>query len=142
MICIFFGLFVLGTHWTYEIIKMLLNNTTELDKSEKAHTMLEAILDLIIMDALPSPRVLNTHLKFKYIPKKFIEDKGKIVHMIRNPKDVCVSSYYHAMKDIFTLIEGTFGEFYDKWLSGEGECRLYFQILKVHFKIEYIYSNP
>lgn len=103
---------------------MLLNNTTELDKGQKNETMLEALMDLRSLDSLPSPRVLDTHLKFRYLPKKIIEHKSKIIHMIRNPKDVCVSSYHHALKDVFTKFEGTFAEFFESWIIGEGNLRI------------------
>lgn len=110
-----------GTHWTYEIVNMLLRNTTKLDEATKIETMLESVMDLNAIDSLPSPRILDTHLKFKYLPKKFIEDRGKIVHMIRNPKSVCVSSYFHAIKGKFVKFEGTFEEFFEEWIDGNGE---------------------
>ncbi|XP_063400203.1 sulfotransferase 1C4-like [Mytilus trossulus] len=87
-----------GTHWVNEVTNMLVKKT-ELDNSSKVSTMLEVIHDLSVLDALPSPRLLNTHLSLKYLPKKHIKNRCKIIQMIRNPKDVCVSFYYHAKSD-------------------------------------------
>jgi hypothetical protein len=39
-------LFILGTHWVYEIIQMLVRNTVELEKNAKSSTMLEVLPDL------------------------------------------------------------------------------------------------
>ena len=46
--------------------------------------MLDAIPALSLLNQAPSPRLINTHLSFRY----------KIVHFVRNPKDVCVSYFY------------------------------------------------
>ncbi|CAC5414464.1 SULT1 [Mytilus coruscus] len=108
-----------GTHWTYEIVNMLLRNTTELDKNSKIQAMLEAVDDLSVLDSVPSPRIMDTHCLFKYIPKQHRENKGKIVHMIRNPKDVCVSYYYHCLKDVFINFDGTWEEFLELFMSGK-----------------------
>lgn len=48
-----------------------------------------------VVDSIPSPRVLNSHYPCKLIPRGIFQKKNKIVHVIRNPKDVFVSLYYH-----------------------------------------------
>jgi len=108
-----------GTHWIYEIISMLKRNTTDLDKSVKSQTMLEVIPDLSVLDELPSPRILDTHCMFQFLPRKHIENKSKIVHMVRNPKDVCVSLYYHAQKDKFLNLNLPWEEYFEVWMSGK-----------------------
>ncbi|CAG2208059.1 SULT1 [Mytilus edulis] len=108
-----------GTHWIYEIMQMLLRNTTELEKGAKSNSMLEGISDLSSLDSIPSPRILDTHCSFKYLPKQHIEKKNKIVHIVRNPKDVCVSFYHHASKDKFTNFNGSWNDFFDLWMAGK-----------------------
>lgn len=120
--------FILGTHWTYEIVNMLLRNTTELDNKSKMQSMLEAVEDLSVLEGVPSPRIMDTHCLFKYLPKQHKEKKVKIVHMIRNPKDVCVSYYYHCLKDMFINFDGTWEEFFELFMSGKRE---YFILLNV-----------
>ena len=46
---------------------------------------------------LTRPRYLKTHLPFHLLPKqlRFGEKKCKVVYVARNPKDVCISYYYH-----------------------------------------------
>ncbi|CAC5384218.1 SULT1 [Mytilus coruscus] len=107
-----------GTHWINEITSMLIRKTPELDTANKGMTMLETISDFSVIDTLPSPRLLNTHCLFQYLPKKHIENRNKIIHMIRNPKDTCVSYYHHATKDqVFLSFTGSWNEFFDMWIS-------------------------
>jgi hypothetical protein len=46
---------------------------------------------------LPSPRLMKTHLPRQWMPERWPEH-GKVVHIARNPKDVCVS-LFHEMKN-------------------------------------------
>ena len=45
----------------------------------------------------PSPRILNTHLAVTCLPEQIISKNTKIIHVMRNPKDI-VTSYYHHFK--------------------------------------------
>jgi hypothetical protein len=117
-------LFILGTHWVYEIIQMLVRNTVELEKNAKSSTMLEVLPDLSINDSLPSPRILDTHFQFQYLPQKHIKNRSKIVHMIRNPKDVTVSLYYHAQKDKMLDLKVSWNEYFEIWMDGKSNYLL------------------
>jgi hypothetical protein len=75
---------------------MLLKNKAEYTKEAKEFFFLEAMRDISKLDNIPSPRPLNTHLPYRWLPKQHIENGGKIVHVLRNPKDVAVSFYHHA----------------------------------------------
>ncbi|XP_026674211.1 sulfotransferase 1 family member D1-like [Ceratina calcarata] len=60
---------------------------------------------------MPSPRFIKCHLPFHLLPRQIRtgEKKPKIVYVTRNPKDTCVSYYYHSrlMEDY----RGNFDEF-------------------------------
>ncbi|XP_052690875.1 sulfotransferase 1E1-like [Crassostrea angulata] len=84
-----------GTHWVWEIVCMLLKQKAEYSKEPKELFFLEAMADLSMVESMESPRALNTHLPHRLLPKQHIENGGKIVHVVRNPKDVCVSMYHH-----------------------------------------------
>ena len=45
--------------------------------------------------ALESPRLMKSHLRREYFPARWPEH-GKVVHITRNPKDVCVSFYFES----------------------------------------------
>jgi hypothetical protein len=86
---------------------MLLNGRAEYVKEGKESLFMEAMEDMSTIDSLKSPRVLNTNLPFRWLPKKHVESGGKIIHVIRNPKDVCVSLYYHFIgSGLFVHSEG------------------------------------
>ncbi|CAG2119567.1 unnamed protein product, partial [Medioppia subpectinata] len=44
-------------------------------------------------EGLTDPRITDNHLELKYLPR-FEGKEGKMIYIMRNPKDVCVS-YYH-----------------------------------------------
>jgi hypothetical protein len=45
----------------------------------------------------PSPRLLKAHLPFSHMPRAFREGRGKVVYIMRNPKDVCDSLYANML---------------------------------------------
>lgn len=47
------------------------------------------------LDTLPSPRVFNTHMPYRWLPREHFKAGRKVVNVIRNPKDVAVSWYCH-----------------------------------------------
>jgi hypothetical protein len=82
-----------GNHWLNEIIPRLLQSTLD-STHELANTFLEDMPDLTDLNTMASPRVMTTHLPYKYLPKEHKENHGKIIHIIRNPKDVVVSAFH------------------------------------------------
>jgi hypothetical protein len=60
----------------------------------------------------PSPRVFKSHLPYRDLPK----GPCKYIYVARNGKDVVVSNY-HLHRRYFSF-EGTFAEFFDRFLRG------------------------
>ncbi|XP_020607142.1 sulfotransferase family cytosolic 1B member 1-like isoform X2 [Orbicella faveolata] len=117
-----------GTTWLQEILWQVYNN------GEKSTTkifdrvpMLErgTSSDRIDVTALPSPRLLHTHLTYDVIPKGKAEDtKCKYIYVMRNPKDVAVSFYEFLKPKDSTSVSGFNGpwEFFARLLlEGKGE---------------------
>lgn len=46
------------------------------------------------LDSMPSPRIIKSHLPPFLLPKEIWTVKPKIIHIVRNPKDIIVSRYY------------------------------------------------
>lgn len=89
-----------GTHWVSEIIEQLIAGKAEYSSKFKGGVFLEAqSFEETGLADMPSPRNLNTHLPFRMLPRKHVELNAKIVHILRNPKDVAVSMYHHVQKD-------------------------------------------
>lgn len=80
----------------------------------------KAILNSIeYINNLARPRFIKTHLPFNLLPRQIrTSDKTpKIIHVIRNPKDTCVSYFHHTK--LFEGYRGNFGEFCRLFLAGK-----------------------
>ena len=55
-----------GTHWIFEIVRMLQQGKTELPVIEKDDFMIE--MDVTDIASFPSPRILSTHVLLRQIP--------------------------------------------------------------------------
>ncbi|KAM6909902.1 sulfotransferase 2B1-like [Xenentodon cancila] len=111
-----------GTAWMQEILPLLLNG----GDLTPVHTVvnwdrvpwLEEKRLAEIVDQLTSPRSMVTHLPYNLMPPSFHSSKAKVIYVMRNPKDILVSSYYFHQMAAFLEDPGTFDDFMDKFLEG------------------------
>ncbi|XP_067947799.1 sulfotransferase 1C2-like isoform X2 [Watersipora subatra] len=110
-----------GTHFMWETMMMLLKGSADYISASKTLLMVDACPVGMSNKVFPSPRVLNTHYRIDVLPGEF--RKGKTVALMRNPKDTCVSYYYHyknitmSMKDEPNPFENlTFAQFMELFL--------------------------
>lgn len=106
-----------GTHWTWEVTSMLMQDGKEQNLSKEV-----AMLPFVTpekIDELPSPRLMNSHCYFKHLPQEILKKKNKIIFVNRNPKDVAVSFYHHCQH--VANYKGTFSQFLDFFMSERGE---------------------
>ncbi|KAK3588696.1 hypothetical protein CHS0354_028906 [Potamilus streckersoni] len=115
-----------GTHWTWEIVSMLLTGKAEIIPKSKVAHMLEAMLTEII-DEIPSPRVLNSHLHLCRLPREALEKKCKFVFILRDPRDVAVSLYHHCKGISLYEYDGMFENFLPLFLEGKLEYNNYLE---------------
>jgi hypothetical protein len=114
-----------GTTWTQQIICLIINNGL-LQKNDR-----EFISNSFIeykgkksLDITIKPRVIKTHLPFNLMP---YNKSAKYLYVLRNPKDTCVSYYYHT-KDMPTYqFDGDFHEYFNCWIKGEIPYGDYFE---------------
>ncbi|XP_076594421.1 sulfotransferase family 2, cytosolic sulfotransferase 3 isoform X3 [Chaetodon auriga] len=112
-----------GTIWMQEILPLVLNG----GDLTPIHTIpnwdrvpwLEEKRLAVVVDQLTSPRALVTHFPYHLMPPSFHASKAKVVYVMRNPKDVMVSSYYFHQMAGFLDDPGTFDEFMAKFLEGK-----------------------
>lgn len=87
-----------GNHWLHEILcKLLYDEQTTASYPRMEAGFLDLLSDMSALTKLPSPRILYTHLPVQYLPRKHLSRGGKTFHMIRDPRDVVVSSYHHYL---------------------------------------------
>jgi hypothetical protein len=73
---------------------------------------------------MPRPGAIKTHLPFDLNP---YHPQAKYIIVLRNPKDACVSFYYHqSMFPCYQFEEGSFREFFKVWIKGDIESGSYF----------------
>lgn len=104
-----------GTHWMHNILHMFI--TGNFAYAGTASYLEFAKIDVI--DNMPSPRLIATHLEVDLFPDDIKNGIGKVVNIVRNPKDVAVSYYcfLSSMKGVgFT---GTFDSFLRFYLKEE-----------------------
>lgn len=111
-----------GNHWIHEIVELLLNQKAELTETTIAGFMLEFCnLSLLQDTTCKTTRVLHTHLPYRFLSTSKLIGQCKIIVIVRNPKDTCVSYHNHSKKDIFINYDISWNEFFEKWMTEEGK---------------------
>ena len=122
-----------GTTWTYEVLNAVLyeGDIAALQHAQSEGKVLKFLPieigsatgvseRLATWKALPSPRVIPTHLPYRLYPKTVLEHHGKRVYVVRNPKDVAVSFYHlHRSHKLAGYYQGTWDEFFECFLTGQ-----------------------
>ncbi|CAG12881.1 unnamed protein product, partial [Tetraodon nigroviridis] len=112
-----------GTIWMQEILPLLLNkgDLTPLQTIPNWDRVpwLEEKRLALIEDQLPTPRAMVTHFPYHLMPPSLHTSKAKVIYVMRNPKDVLVSSYYFHQMAAFLQDPGTFDEFLTTFLEGK-----------------------
>ncbi|XP_052065374.1 sulfotransferase 1A1-like [Mytilus californianus] len=107
-----------GTHWLAEIIYMLLNQRLEYNTEYAKVSAMLPLQTPEMVDKLPSPRILNSHMLFSSLPRDILTQKNKVVFVNRNPKDVAVSLYHFCRHTI--NYEGSWNDFLQLFMSEGG----------------------
>ena len=71
-----------GTHWVWEMVQMLQAGEAKYDKRSKETLMID-FMPTEKIDALESPRTLNSHFLFRHLPKQIAQKKTKIIRIDR-----------------------------------------------------------
>lgn len=103
---------------------MLLGGAAEYSPHAKESRMLE-IRRPEELEALESPRILNTHYPYELLPENMGASKCKIIYMLRNPKDVAVSLYHHLTKHDDFRYNGSWSNFLQLYLGDKCKSVLY-----------------
>lgn len=119
-----------GCHWMYEILQMLATGRAQLSKQGKELGGMIDLVPNIVLDSLPSPRILNSHLLYEELPRAVRESNVKIVLTVRNPKDTVVSHYnHHKVMTFMYGYSGSFDDYFELFMAGKLEFGDYFHHL-------------
>ncbi|KAJ8314118.1 hypothetical protein KUTeg_008679 [Tegillarca granosa] len=75
------------------------------------------VIDTKSLDEMQSPRVFVSDLPFRYLPKQ-LKERGKIIYVVRNPKDIAVSYYCHLRNMTVGDYEGEWNQFFPLFMEG------------------------
>ncbi|KAF1584113.1 UNVERIFIED_CONTAM: Sulfotransferase 1 family member D1, partial [Eudyptes pachyrhynchus] len=117
-----------GTTWVSEILDLIYNNgdaeKCKRDAIYKRVPFMELIIPGItngveMLNNMPSPRIVKTHLPVQLLPSSFWKNDCKIIYVARNAKDVVVSYYYFYQMAKIHPEPGTWEEFLEKFMAGQ-----------------------
>ncbi|XP_046311702.2 sulfotransferase 2A1 [Marmota monax] len=64
------------------------------------------------------PRFFTSHLPFHLFPKSFFTSKGKVIYIIRNPRDALVSGYFFWSRTNFVKSPDSLEQFFEQFIQG------------------------
>jgi hypothetical protein len=106
-----------------DILNMVLEGRTTLN--DEYHLKHLEYFPLDVLNNLPSPRLLSTHMPFSRLPRDFLARDCKVVWVIRNPWDVAVSLFHFVRMLTPFDYDGDWPGFFDLFLDGHGKQRMY-----------------
>ena len=83
-------------------------------------------------------RLLNNHFCARSIPRQAIQKKVPIIHIMRNPKDVCVSYYHHCQTIPSYDNVDNFSAFLPMFLGENGFCKYLYPYVE---RLKFILPN-
>jgi len=119
-----------GTTWMQYIVYLLQNHGQPLPADRSLNDVfphLEEVGERVVK-ALPTPRLIKTHLPFKRTPW---HAEAKYIYVARNPFDCAVSFYHHTRGFVrhYDFAEGAWEVFFECFLRGEVDFGDYFDNL-------------
>ncbi|XP_071488936.1 sulfotransferase 1A1-like [Diadema antillarum] len=150
-----------GTHWMLEIVGLILSDgyPQKIDRSSSS-TLIEMIdLDQKMPDTkeeeeqnppdmtpfmekikkAPSPRVIQTHLRLKYMPQDLLK-KAKVIYVARNPKDTALS-WFNFLKEDPACLSLTLESVIRQYLDGTCTYGSWADHVKEFWEIRQHYEN-
>ncbi len=115
-----------GTSWLAEIVRCITQPKNFGKENLIGGQMLMfEMVNQEILDALPSPRSMSTHLPFALVPRSS-EHRVKYIYLARNPKDVAVSMFHFMRSAPVFDFDGTWSEFLQYFIKGNIPLGSYF----------------
>ncbi|XP_069499293.1 amine sulfotransferase-like [Ambystoma mexicanum] len=117
-----------GTIFIQQVVSLILNeghrhrkeNIVNIDRAP----WIEYNIKKRDLKNIPSPRLFSSHLPYHLVPRGLRNKRGKVIYIVRNPKDVMVSFYYFEFICKSLIPSPNFEHFMEKFLKGEvfGGC--------------------
>jgi hypothetical protein len=119
-----------GTTWTQYIVYLLQNDGRPLGAGTSLNDVFPHLEEVgaAVVQALPAPRLVKTHLPFARTPWN---PAAKYLYVARNPFDCAVSFYHHTRGFVrhYDFAHGSWDTFFECFVSGEVDFGDYFDHL-------------
>ncbi|CAN7949687.1 unnamed protein product [Ixodes pacificus] len=116
-----------GTTWTQQIGYLIFHEGASPSSAKDFHDY-SPFMEMIGVNASVDKglsRFIKTHFPYNLVPKN---PQAKYLYVCRNPKDVCVSFYYHTCRFFcYEFLEGQFADFFEVFMNGGTEYGDYFE---------------
>ncbi|XP_013414831.1 sulfotransferase 1C4 [Lingula anatina] len=129
-----------GHHWSFEFVNMLYQGNAHSVNKSKLNNFFE-LRTIKEIEDMPSPRILLTHLPYDLMPRDIFEKNCKIIYIMRNPKDVCVSQFHHVSGIAEYKYDGDWDHFFKVFLKGEVDYGPWFKHVKDWWKLRQEYDH-
>ncbi|XP_015928413.1 sulfotransferase ssu-1-like [Parasteatoda tepidariorum] len=118
-----------GTTWMIQTVMLVLNKG-QIPNTVKDYFSLCPFLEMLGPDEIgkmPGPGCIKIHFPFNLTP---YSPDAKYVYVARNPRDCCISFYYHTkLFPAYYFNDGTFEDFFELFIKGETDFNDYFDNL-------------
>lgn len=113
-----------GTNWAKRIVQLLLGRDTSDTSDYGLSTSFFEMVGKDVIQSLPEPRIICTHLEYQVLPQ---HPDARYIYIVRNPKDCCVSFFHHTQRTkVYQFEDGTFDEYLDLFINGATSYGDYF----------------
>lgn len=119
-----------GTHWAQQIAYLIAHRGVPPTDTLQLHMYGPSLekFGAETLAELPNKGFIRSHLPYDFVPK---HPQAKYIYVCRNPKDVCVSFFYHTKAlpecDFGTKSYGKFDDFFEIFLEGKTDFGDYFE---------------
>ncbi|CAN7988204.1 unnamed protein product [Ixodes hexagonus] len=115
-----------GTTWTQQIGYLIFHDGVPPSSAQDFHECSPFLdmFNIVTSDHKRPSGFIKTHLSYDLVPKS---PQAKYLYVCRNPKDVCVSFYYHTCRFFcYDFLEGHFEDFFEVFMNGGTDNGDYF----------------
>lgn len=139
-----------GTTLTQQIVNLLVHGHDDFESIHNLSPWVDYSLDaretkIDLIDQLPEPRILKTHLPFEALP---YNPEGKYICLFRDGRDVAVSLFNHVhaytpeayLKSAsnFYKASSNFVDFWDKWLETGKPMWCFWEFINSWWKVRHL----
>lgn len=113
-------LFLTGSHWLSALVSLVIRDV-DVENTPIERIPLIDMFETEMIASRPIPRATSTHLQYDRLPLEHLQNKGKIILIIRNPKDVAASFYHFLQKEYSVQYDGSWDYFLKLFVDGKGK---------------------